>query len=281
MPRIPTPALLLLPLLSVATIAFADAGVPHSTTSSSTTTIDDTYAYGTVSENGNQFSFAVIGAHSNGVMTLSDLEFSDRLDDLQKEADRNGRGIFWFRIDGEEYRVTDPDLVKEALGIVKPMGDIGRKQGEYGAKMGELGAHMGELGALQGRMGALRAQIALHRLADDDDRADLDQLERELDEIHSDLRDLRDDYVAVSGGAQTVAGRPTDRLVLTPETSGAPFMLLEVWVDRETGFLRQVRTRTDEGVATTYTFVRLEPNARVPSTAFRFEPPAGVEVFDS
>jgi outer membrane lipoprotein carrier protein len=95
------------------------------------------------------------------------------------------------------------------------------------------------------------------------------------------LRDLRDDYVAVSGGAQTVAGRPTDRLVLTPETSGAPFMLLEVWVDRETGFPRQVRTRTDEGIATTYTFVRLEPNARVPSTAFRFDPPAGVEVFDS
>lgn len=95
------------------------------------------------------------------------------------------------------------------------------------------------------------------------------------------LRDLRDEYVAVLGGTQTVAGRPTDRLVLTPQSSGAPFMLLEVWVERETGLLRQVRTRTDEGVATTYTFVRLEPNARVPSAAFQFEPPAGVEVFDS
>lgn len=95
------------------------------------------------------------------------------------------------------------------------------------------------------------------------------------------LRDLRDDYVAVSGGTQTVAGRATDRLVLTPAGAGAPFMLLEVWVDRETGFLRQVRTRTDEGVATTYTFVRLEPNARVAKNAFQFEPPEGVEIFDS
>lgn len=95
------------------------------------------------------------------------------------------------------------------------------------------------------------------------------------------LRDLRDDYVAVSGGSQTIAGRATDRLVLTPEGDRAPFMLLEVWVDRETGFLRQVRTRTDEGVATTYTFVRLQPNARLSAEAFEFEPPRGVEVFDS
>jgi outer membrane lipoprotein carrier protein len=95
------------------------------------------------------------------------------------------------------------------------------------------------------------------------------------------LRDLRDYYVAVSGGTQTVAGRATDRLVLTPADSRAPFMLLEVWVERETGFLRQVRTRTDEGVATTYTFVRLEPNPRLSAGAFRFEPPRGVEVFDS
>jgi outer membrane lipoprotein-sorting protein len=58
-------------------------------------------------------------------------------------------------------------------------------------------------------------------------------------------------------------------------------MLLEVWVERETGFLRQVRTRTDQGVATTYTFVRLEPNARLSAEAFEFEPPRGVEVFDS
>ncbi|HKY60671.1 MAG TPA: outer membrane lipoprotein chaperone LolA [Gemmatimonadota bacterium] len=95
------------------------------------------------------------------------------------------------------------------------------------------------------------------------------------------LRDLRDRYVAVSGGTQTVAGRPTDRLVLTPAGPRAPFMLLEVWVERETGFLRRVRTRTDEGVATTYTFVRLEPNARLSAGAFEFEPPRGVEIFDS
>lgn len=95
------------------------------------------------------------------------------------------------------------------------------------------------------------------------------------------LRDLRDDYVAVSGGPQAIAGRATDRLVLTPRGEQAPFMLLEVWVDRETGFPRQVRTRTEEGVATTYTFVRVEPNARISAGAFEFEPPENVEIFDS
>ena len=95
------------------------------------------------------------------------------------------------------------------------------------------------------------------------------------------LRDLRGDYVAVSGGAQTIDGHTTDRLVLTPEGPGAPFMLLEVWVDRKSGFPRRVRTRTEEGVATTYTFVRLEPNVSVSSETFVFQPPAGVEIFDS
>jgi outer membrane lipoprotein carrier protein len=95
------------------------------------------------------------------------------------------------------------------------------------------------------------------------------------------LRDLRDDYAAVSGGTQTIAGRATDRLVLTPKAAGAPFMLLEVWVDRDTGLPRQVRTRTDEGVATTYTFVRVEPNAPLSGSVFEFEPPEGVEIFDS
>lgn len=95
------------------------------------------------------------------------------------------------------------------------------------------------------------------------------------------LRDLRNDYVAVSGGTQTIIGRATDRLVLTPDGDRAPFMLLEVWVDRETGLLRQVRTRTEEGVATTYTFLRLQPNAHLPAEAFEFEPPRGIEIFDS
>jgi hypothetical protein len=219
-PRIPTPALLLLPLLSLATIAFADAGVPHSSdedvpNQGSTTSIGDSWVYGSQSENGNQFRFAVLSAGAHASMSLSDLDFVDELDRLQKEADRNGVGVFWFSLDGESYRVTDPDLVKEAQDIVKPMADAGRKQGEWGAKMGEVGAQMGELGALQGRMGALRAQIALHRIGDADAKGDLDQLERELDEIQAEFRDLRAEQRAQSdkmrdlGKEQKKAGKKT------------------------------------------------------------------------
>jgi len=223
-PRNASPLFLLLPLLSVSTIAFADAGVPHvgdedAPNHGSTTTIGDDWAYGTAygteSRNGNQFSFAVLSAGAHASMSLSDLDFVDQLDDLQKEADRNGHGVFWFRIDGESYRVTDPVFVKNAQAIVKPMARAGAKQGEWGAKMGELGAQMGEIGALQGRMGALRAQIALHRIGDAGAEGDLDDLERELDQIQAEFRDLRTEQRAQSdkmrelGKEQKKAGKKT------------------------------------------------------------------------
>ena len=225
MPRISTSAILFLPLLGVATIAFADAGVPHTrdedvVNQGSTTSIGNDWAYGTTAygseswEDG-QFRWAVLSAGSHASLSLSDLDFVDRLDDLQKEADRNGHGVFWFVLDDEAYRVTDPDLVKEALAIVKPMAKAGREQGELGAKMGEIGAQMGEIGALQGRMGALRAQMALHRVGDADAAGDLDDLERELDEIEAELRDLRaeqrahEDKMRDLGKEQKKAGKKT------------------------------------------------------------------------
>lgn len=94
------------------------------------------------------------------------------------------------------------------------------------------------------------------------------------------LRDLRQAFTARHAGVETVAGAPADHLALLPEGPDAPFARLDVWVDRGTNLPRQVRTRTREGVVTTYTFREFRRNVSVDPHLFRFSPPEGVEIFD-
>ncbi len=94
------------------------------------------------------------------------------------------------------------------------------------------------------------------------------------------LRDLRAGYRATDAGQESIAGHPTDHLALLPNDPTAQFETLDVWVDRESGLLRQVRTSTSDGVETTYTFGVLEPGTRIDAARFRFRVPRGVEVFD-
>lgn len=95
------------------------------------------------------------------------------------------------------------------------------------------------------------------------------------------LRDVRDGYTVRYRGTETVAGRSADALELAPYGPRASFTGIEAWVDRESGLLRRLRTRTGDGVVTTYTFTSFEPNVRLADPLFRFTPPRGVEVFDS
>lgn len=95
------------------------------------------------------------------------------------------------------------------------------------------------------------------------------------------LRDLRRGYAVEHAGVEDVGGGSADHLVLTPESEDVAFTRIDVWVDRRTGLLRQVRTRTPDDLVTTYTFQTLEPGADLENGLFRFTPPEGVEVFDS
>ncbi len=95
------------------------------------------------------------------------------------------------------------------------------------------------------------------------------------------LRDLRARYVARSAGVETVSGRPADHLVLRPKPGGAEFERVDAWVDRSTGLLRRVRTRTADGMVTTYTFTSLDRDVSLGDGPFRFVPPRGIEVYDS
>jgi outer membrane lipoprotein carrier protein len=94
------------------------------------------------------------------------------------------------------------------------------------------------------------------------------------------LRDLRGSYAPKAAHPDIVAGMTADRLTLAPLGTNTPYTHLKVWIDRVSGLLRQVETRTAEGVTTRYTFETLEPNVQLAASAFRFEVPSDVEIFD-
>lgn len=94
------------------------------------------------------------------------------------------------------------------------------------------------------------------------------------------LRDLRAMYDAALAGSETVSGEVSDHLALSPRSDDAPFTDVDVWVGRDSGLVRQVRTRTADGIEKSYTFTTLRRGTSVPDSRFRFSPPAGVEVYD-
>jgi len=94
------------------------------------------------------------------------------------------------------------------------------------------------------------------------------------------LRDLRSMYDVGLMGSETISGEVSDHLGLDPSSDRAPFTRVDVWVGRETGLIRQVRTSTPDGVEKSYTFTALRRGASMPDSRFRFSPPTGVEVYD-
>jgi len=67
---------------------------------------------------------------------------------------RSGERLLWFRHDGREYVIRDPQILDEVAALWVAVGELGEKQGKLGSEQGELGAKQGELGARQGRLGA-------------------------------------------------------------------------------------------------------------------------------
>jgi outer membrane lipoprotein carrier protein len=94
------------------------------------------------------------------------------------------------------------------------------------------------------------------------------------------LRDLRSMYDVALAGDDVISGEASDGLTMAPRVADAPFTQVDVWVGRQSGLLRRVRTITPDGIEKSYTFTSLDPGAGVPDSRFRFSPPPGVEVYD-
>jgi chaperone LolA len=90
------------------------------------------------------------------------------------------------------------------------------------------------------------------------------------------LEDWASKYRVTLEGAETVAGRPTQRLRLVPK-AGATYQAAVVWIEAG-GLLRQVRVEEENGSVRTVTLTSVEMGATPPAGWFTFTPPRGAQV---
>jgi hypothetical protein len=203
-------------LCAVAADRPAPAGADtHSTTV--TSHHGDGYAYGSVADDDAQggkhesFQYALVEPGEHASLSVSDGDQWPAVLRAQREAKRLDRRVFWFRLEGRPYLVTDPDLVARAAKTLQPIQELGARQGMLGAEQGRWGAMQGQLGALEGRIGALQARVALASAIDRDDRSDADKadladLKREVEDLRVQARDLGEQQRAL-GEKQRALGR--------------------------------------------------------------------------
>ena len=129
-----------------------------------------------------------------------------------RSLQRNGEPMLWFRYEGAEYVVRDPEVVAQAEAIWQPLSDIGKTQGELGAQQGALGAEQGKHGAAMGELGAEQGQLGsrLGELAMKQASLSLQAAGRELsaeekaalklqeDEIRVEMKKLQEEMEALS-----------------------------------------------------------------------------------
>lgn len=86
-------------------------------------------------------------------------------------------------------------------------------------------------------------------------------------------------YAAEFEGRETVAGHATLRVLLTP-TGESPYRHVRVWVDAESYLVRKFEILERNETLRTVVLRELKPNASIPDAVFRFDPPAGTDVFE-
>jgi len=87
-------------------------------------------------------------------------------------------------------------------------------------------------------------------------------------------------FDVADAGAATVNGRATRIVALTPRTA-RNYTRARLWIDDADGIVRQLELTENSGVVRTITFRTIQLNSKLPASAFKFEVPKGVKVFDS
>jgi len=93
------------------------------------------------------------------------------------------------------------------------------------------------------------------------------------------LAQPREKYDVVDAGAETVDGRPTHALRLTPKPGRKmPFVRAKVWVDDRDGLVRQFESTDQSGITRKVKLSSVRVNAGVSDAAFTFTIPKGAKV---
>jgi hypothetical protein len=107
---------------------------------------------------------------------------------------RAGESLLWFREDrqvGREYIIRDAALLKQFVGLKKPMAEVAEAMGKLGGQQGGLGARQGSLGAQQGLLATRQGALSVREAALDM-RSQNDSLTAaQAAEIARQRRDLR------------------------------------------------------------------------------------------
>jgi outer membrane lipoprotein carrier protein len=101
-----------------------------------------------------------------------------------------------------------------------------------------------------------------------------------FDVIDDLLTSPRTNFDVADGGVATIDGHATHGVVLTPKREGRGITKAQVWVDDESGALRQVVLTQDTGLERTWRITSWTPNATLPKGTFTFEVPSGAKVVD-
>jgi outer membrane lipoprotein carrier protein len=101
----------------------------------------------------------------------------------------------------------------------------------------------------------------------------------ELDLMREFLTDTSARFRATHEGTETVSGRSTDRVRLVPRER-AGYSSVVLWVDRENGTVHRIEISEANDTVRRLDLANVRLNPQIPDDRFRFEPPAGAQVFD-
>ncbi len=94
------------------------------------------------------------------------------------------------------------------------------------------------------------------------------------------LRDPATRYRVRALGDETIDGRATESIELTPRTTGGMFTKAVLWIDPAQALVRRVAITEAAGMERRIEFTAIRIGAALPADAFAFSPPAGVRVID-
>jgi outer membrane lipoprotein carrier protein len=90
----------------------------------------------------------------------------------------------------------------------------------------------------------------------------------------------RSRFAVTDGGADKVGDRATHIVTLVPNTA-RNYTKARLWIDDADGLVRQLDLTEQSGVTRLVRFRTLQLNATIPASAFKFQVPPGVKVYDS
>ncbi|WP_115046017.1 M56 family metallopeptidase [Xanthomonas arboricola] len=148
------------PAATAANAAPANAAAPAAGASSASQTFTTTSTHGQINLSHDPDRDAYVLLQGN------DSVMNGSVDDLKHVRRLAGKDaqLMWFRKDGKQYLVRDPDTFKRINAVYAPITALGQAQGALGERQGKLGKQQGELGAQMGELGARAADAAAKRV---------------------------------------------------------------------------------------------------------------------